>query len=62
MLTLEWEGNAVNDMIADSVLAIILQAEASPASVKGGYLERREMGIYPCVFTENNFSLIWFSH
>lgn len=35
MLTLEWEGNAVNDMIADSVLAIILQAEASPASVKG---------------------------
>ncbi|KAJ3264808.1 Cleavage and polyadenylation specificity factor subunit 3 [Chytriomyces hyalinus] len=33
-LVLEWEGNSVNDMVADSVLAIILQAESSPASVK----------------------------
>ncbi|KAI8808500.1 beta-lactamase-like protein [Cladochytrium replicatum] len=32
---LEWEGNAINDMIADTVLAIIIQAESSPASVKG---------------------------
>ncbi|KND04435.1 uncharacterized protein SPPG_00164 [Spizellomyces punctatus DAOM BR117] len=32
--TLEWEGNAVNDMIADSIVAIIAQAESSPASVK----------------------------
>lgn len=34
-LVLEWKGNGVNDMIADSVLAIVLQAESSPASVKG---------------------------
>ncbi|KAJ3020758.1 UNVERIFIED_CONTAM: Cleavage and polyadenylation specificity factor subunit 3 [Siphonaria sp. JEL0065] len=33
-LLLEWEGNNVNDMVADSVLAIVLQAESSPASVK----------------------------
>ncbi|KAJ3037637.1 Cleavage and polyadenylation specificity factor subunit 3 [Rhizophlyctis rosea] len=31
---LEWEGNSVNDMIADSVVAILAQAESSPASVK----------------------------
>ncbi|KAJ3091693.1 hypothetical protein HK102_013774 [Quaeritorhiza haematococci] len=34
ILTLEWEGNAINDMVADSILAIIIQAESSPASVK----------------------------
>ncbi|KAI9330277.1 cleavage and polyadenylation specificity factor subunit 3-I-like protein [Zopfochytrium polystomum] len=33
-IVLEWEGNAVNDMIADSVVAVIMQAQASPASVK----------------------------
>ncbi|KAI9340894.1 cleavage and polyadenylation specificity factor subunit 3 [Obelidium mucronatum] len=33
-LLLEWDGNNVNDMVADSVLAIVLQAESSPASVK----------------------------
>lgn len=31
---LEWESNPINDMIADSVLALILQADTSPASVK----------------------------
>ena len=31
---LEWETNPVNDMIADSVIAILLQADNSPASVK----------------------------
>jgi cleavage and polyadenylation specificity factor subunit 3 len=31
---LEWQSNPVNDMIADSVLALILQADTSPASVK----------------------------
>ena len=36
-LGIEWEGNSVNDMIADSVLAVVLQAETSPASVKGIY-------------------------
>ncbi|KAF9586674.1 Cleavage and polyadenylation specificity factor subunit 3 [Lunasporangiospora selenospora] len=31
---LEWTGNATNDMVADSVLAVILNIESSPASVK----------------------------
>lgn len=33
-LTLEWTSSASNDMIADSVMAIIVGIEASPASVK----------------------------
>ncbi|KAG2178190.1 hypothetical protein INT43_003443 [Umbelopsis isabellina] len=33
-ITLEWVGNAMNDMVADSVLAVILSIESSPASVK----------------------------
>ncbi|KAG0801367.1 hypothetical protein G6F62_006727 [Rhizopus arrhizus] len=33
-VTLEWIGNAMNDMVADSVLAIILAIDSSPASVK----------------------------
>ncbi|ORZ14076.1 beta-lactamase-like protein [Absidia repens] len=32
---LEWVGNAMNDMVADSVLAVILSVDSSPASVKG---------------------------
>jgi cleavage and polyadenylation specificity factor subunit 3 len=31
---LEWKGSPVNDMIADSVVTVVLQAESSPASVK----------------------------
>jgi cleavage and polyadenylation specificity factor subunit 3 len=34
-LSINWIGNAMNDTIADSVLAIILAAESSPASLKG---------------------------
>jgi cleavage and polyadenylation specificity factor subunit 3 len=33
-VTLEWIGTPANDMVADSVLAILLQIESSPASVK----------------------------
>ncbi|KAJ3109915.1 Cleavage and polyadenylation specificity factor subunit 3 [Phlyctochytrium bullatum] len=33
-LLLEWEGTSVNDMIADSLIAIVMQSEFSPASVK----------------------------
>jgi cleavage and polyadenylation specificity factor subunit 3 len=36
-ITLEWVGNAMNDMVADSVLAVILGIDSSPASVKGTY-------------------------
>jgi cleavage and polyadenylation specificity factor subunit 3 len=34
-VTLEWIGNAMNDMVADSVLSVILSVDSSPASVKG---------------------------
>lgn len=34
-VTLEWIGNAMNDMVADSVLAVVLSIDSSPASVKG---------------------------
>lgn len=37
-VALEWESNAANDMIADSVLALILGIDASPASVKSAPL------------------------
>ncbi|CAO3657388.1 unnamed protein product [Mucor hiemalis] len=33
-VTLEWVGNAMNDMVADSVLAVMLSIDSSPASVK----------------------------
>lgn len=34
-LSINWIGNAMNDTIADAVLAIIISAETSPASLKG---------------------------
>lgn len=37
-IQLEWESNPLNDMIADSIITVILQAEISPASVKGNYI------------------------
>ncbi|KAK9355297.1 beta-lactamase-like protein [Lipomyces doorenjongii] len=33
-IVIEWEGNMLNDAIADSVLAILLSVESSPMSVK----------------------------
>ncbi|CAG8606078.1 7206_t:CDS:10, partial [Ambispora gerdemannii] len=33
-ILLEWQGNSMNDIIADAVLAVILNIESSPASVK----------------------------
>ncbi|KAI9308583.1 beta-lactamase-like protein [Cunninghamella echinulata] len=33
-IVLEWIGNAMNDMVADSVLAVVLSIDSSPASVK----------------------------
>lgn len=37
-VSLEWIGNAMNDMVADSVLAVVLSIDSSPASVKGNVL------------------------
>lgn len=34
-LMLEWVGSVTNDMIADSVLALLLGIDRSPASLKG---------------------------
>lgn len=34
-VTLEWDSDPINDMIADSIVAVVLQADSSPASVKG---------------------------
>lgn len=34
-LFLEWTSNPVHDMVADSIVAIVLESESSPASVKG---------------------------
>jgi len=33
-LTLEWSSSATSDMIADSIMAVIVGIEKSPASVK----------------------------
>lgn len=36
-LELEWEGNMLNDGIADAVMAVLLSVESSPAAVKRKY-------------------------
>lgn len=33
-IVLEWDSNPIHDMIADSIVTVILQAQSSPASVK----------------------------
>jgi cleavage and polyadenylation specificity factor subunit 3 len=37
-LVVDWQGNAVNDVLADSVLAVLLHLESSPASVKSAFI------------------------
>ena len=39
---LEWEGNMINDGIADAVLAVLLTVESSPAAVKRKFKRERE--------------------
>ena len=58
-LTLEWIGNTMNDMIADSVLAVILSVDSSPASVKGNVANaivcvvlRLKYSEYPSLFAQ----------
>lgn len=36
-VTVEWEGNVLNDGIADAVMAVMLTVETSPAAVKGEF-------------------------
>lgn len=40
-LTLEWSSSAASDMIADSVMAVIVGIDKSPASVKCEYFLSR---------------------
>lgn len=42
-LELEWEGNMMNDGVADAVMAVLLTVESSPASVKRKYPTFREL-------------------
>lgn len=37
LVTVEWEGNMLNDGIADAVLAVLFTVESSPAAVKREY-------------------------
>jgi hypothetical protein len=37
-VTVEWVGGSTNDMIADSVVALLLGIDRSPASVKSEFL------------------------
>ena len=43
---LEWEGNMMNDGVADAVMAVLLTVESSPASVKrtSTYPQTNEIG------------------
>lgn len=49
-IELEWEGNMMNDGVADAVMAVLLTVESSPASVK-----RKDHPAYllatPCILT-----------
>lgn len=36
-LAIEWVGSATNDMVADSVLALLLGIDISPATVKSEF-------------------------
>jgi cleavage and polyadenylation specificity factor subunit 3 len=42
---LEWEGNMMNDGVADAVMAVLLTVESSPASVKREFYSNFLLGI-----------------
>ena len=46
---IEWEGNMLNDGIADAVMAVLLTVESSPAAVKS----KKVPGTAPLMFTDN---------
>lgn len=62
-LVIEWEGNMINDAIADTVLAILLSVDSSPMSVKisskgshyTGHLDRPEKIERLLVFLDAQF-------
>lgn len=37
-LAIEWVGSVTNDMVADSVIALVLGVDGSPASVKSAFI------------------------
>ncbi|KAK7206372.1 mRNA cleavage and polyadenylation specificity factor complex endoribonuclease subunit Ysh1 [Myxozyma melibiosi] len=62
-LTIEWEGNMINDAISDTVLAILLSVDSSPVSVKisskpshcAGHFNRPEKIERLLVFLDSQF-------
>jgi cleavage and polyadenylation specificity factor subunit 3 len=46
---LEWEGNMMNDGVADAVMAVLLTVESSPASVKREFHSK---------FSQNNMNIL----
>ncbi|KAK9458107.1 beta-lactamase-like protein [Dipodascopsis uninucleata] len=63
-LVIEWEGNIINDTIADSVLAILLSVDSSPMSIKltskdchsqHGKIQRPEILERVLVFLDSQF-------
>ncbi|KAG0168741.1 endoribonuclease ysh1 [Apophysomyces sp. BC1034] len=53
-VTLEWIGNTMNDIVADSVLAVILSIDSSPASVKAS--------THPCSHSHHSDKMEGLSH
>lgn len=49
----EWEGNVINDGIADAVLAVLFTVESSPAAVRRKY----SLSILPVVLTLTNIRI-----
>lgn len=49
---LEWEGNMLNDGIADAVMAVLLSTESSPAAVK-----RKQIILFSSVLQESTYIL-----
>ena len=41
-LAIEWVGSVTNDMVADSVIALVLGVDGSPASVKSAFIPDRK--------------------
>jgi cleavage and polyadenylation specificity factor subunit 3 len=47
-IELEWEGNMMNDGVADAVMAVLLTVESSPASVKRKNLSAHFVATLAC--------------
>lgn len=57
----EWEGNVMNDLIADSIISVIMNADYSRSSVKGKWKieEKRKDIVYGCNYAHLSFTIIY---